>query len=168
MKPVDRRRVVTGLAFGAALLQAGLAGIAHLVRRSSDRELDGVLRQVESLQQLVTRPQAEPETPAATHMPRWRLPDGPDVVATLQAVQQCGDATDVAFDSLIATRSETVGKQTFTATGRTAPERLCALVAALEAAERLIVVEGGRLSPADEARVAFELQLATWHRGAER
>lgn len=171
MTGIDTRKIATGATLAALLGLAGLAAAAHLGRRSGERALAELRQQVEALQQLASRsdpaPLAEP-APAPPAGPRWHLADGPDVVATLQLVQGLGDAAGITFDSLTATRSGTVGRQTFRVSGRATPRGLCAFVAAIEAAERLVVVETGRILPGDEARVAFELGLATCYAEAGR
>lgn len=171
MNGIDTRRVATGVACAALLGLFGLTVAAHVGRRSGESALAELRQQVETLRQLATRsdpaPVAEP-APASPAGPRWQLANGPDVVATLQLVQGLGDAGGMAFDGLTATRSGTAGKQTFRVSGRATPRRLCAFVAAVEAAERLIVVESGRILPADEAQVAFEIGLATWYAEAGR
>lgn len=163
------RRGVVLLTLLATLLQGGAAGVAHWWRSESDR---AVAAEQEQLAVAQRRNAARGEQPSdvepAPVAPQWRLLDGPDVAATLQRVNDLGVDAHVVFDVIKASASNTTGKQVFQVAGRGAPPRVCELLAAIEKSERLMIVESGRFLPGDEGEVAFELSIATYHRGGGR
>ena len=165
---------------GAAVAFAVVAGLAarglSVLRSDTEAAVESEAELVAGLQLTLRHTiGAEPrpdDTPPAVPLlepaaePAPSLPAGPDVVGTLQRVQGLGDATGVAFDSLRALRATTPGRQPFVVVGRGAPADVCTFLAGLEAAEPLLVIENGRVLPADAGRIAFELGISTFHEEA--
>ena len=83
-------------------------------------------------------------------------------------VNELGVDARITFDVIKASASNTPGKQAFQVAGRGAPQNVCEFLAAVERNERLMIVESGRFTPGDEKEVAFELAIATYHRGGGR
>jgi hypothetical protein len=98
----------------------------------------------------------------------FRLGEGPEAASALEAVQSLADAAGLTIVSAEAGPSNTAGRYSYTIQGHGPPGAFCSFVAAVEQHDRLIVVEGGRLTPGHEGQVAFELSLATHHRGEGR
>lgn len=173
MSRIDKRVVFTAVVGLALVSQVALAGVAFFARRVTDGDLQAQRAQHEQLclqaeqrAAASTDEPAEQPSPATSAAPTWRLLDGPDVVTTLQVLQEVGDAAGVSFDSQKATRSSNEGKQPFTIAGRGTPEQVCAFVAGIERHEHLMIVETGRVLPASDTQIAFEFGVATYHGGA--
>jgi hypothetical protein len=85
------------------------------------------------------------------------------VSRTLEALQGIGDSVGVLLPTLEVLKSQSEGKRSFRIRGTAAPDRVCALVAAIEELEELVVIETGSILPADGESVIFDLGLATYH-----
>lgn len=163
------RRGVVLLTLLATLLQGGAAGVAHWWRSESDRAVVVEQERLAVAQRRnAARAEQVPEPEPAPVAPQWRLLDGHDVAATLQCVNELGAEKHVVFDVIKASASNTTGKQAFQVAGRGVPQRVCEFLASIERSERLMIVESGRFLPGDEGEVAFELAIATYHRGGGR
>ena len=166
MSRVDKRIVVSAFVAVAFVSQLALAGVAYFWRAGEQNDLAKQQQRLQQLRGQASRREAPP-APTPPVAERRQLLSGPDVVATLQILQQLGDEAGVVFDSQQALRATSAGKQTFSVTGHGTPEQVCAFVAGIEQHDRLMVVETGRVLPASEATIAFELGVATYH-GGER
>ena len=83
-------------------------------------------------------------------------------------VNALGIEARVTFDAIKASTSNVAGKQSFQLSGHGTPQQVCEFLAAIEKHDRLIIVESGRLTPGGGELVAFDLGLATYHRGGVR
>jgi hypothetical protein len=165
MSGVDKKRLLTVVVVLACVFQAVVAGAVYLSRDVTQRELVSgqaslqlLMKRLNGYQAALARP-ADVETSSES-----QLLAVPDVVATLQVLQRLGDDAGVWFDSQDVEKSEQPGKQPYMVTGRATPHQLCAFIAGIESSNRLIIIEQGRVTPASEKLVAFELGLATYHR----
>lgn len=167
---IDKRTVWTVLVVVATLLQLGTAGAVRFVRDDARKALDAeqqravaLQRQLESQQERAAS--VDEQAPEPT---RWRLLDGPDVAATMEAINALGVEAHVTFDVIKAATSNVAGKQTFQLSGHGTATQVCEFLAAIEQHTRLIVVESGRMMPGGDEQIAFDLGLATYHRGGAR
>lgn len=162
---IDKKSMLLVVALLVCVIQAGFAGVMHFARGTVERDLSSERSNLRLLQARASELESEvpkPVKPVSDTLPK--LLGGPDIVATLQAIQEYGDSTGVLFDNQEADPPMEVGRQRFTVTGRGTPAQVCAFVAALEQSERLIVVERGRLVPSTDFNVAFEIGLVTFYR----
>ena len=170
MKAFDKRTVWALLIVVATVLQFGAAGVAHLARVDAGKTLESERQQAAALQRQLEaqeerRVVGKVEAPAPS---RWHLLDGPDVAATMEAVNAAGIDARVTFDAIKAATSKVAGKQTFQLSGHGTPVQVCEFLAAIEQHARLIIVESGRFMPGGDDLIAFDLGLATYHRGGSR
>lgn len=166
---LSRRHVVLLSVLLVTLLQGGAAGAAHWWRGESERAVASEQEQLAVAQRRNAARGEEPVDPTPVPVaPQWLLLDGPDVAATLQRINELGVDAKVVFDVIKASASNTPGKQAFQVAGRGAPLRVCEFLAAVERNDRLMIVESGRFQPGDDQEVAFELAIATYHRGGAR
>lgn len=169
MSRFETKKVIVLLVVLVTLVQVALAAVAFVWHR---QEADKVVASNVSLQAARDRlanvlSQDEAATVPVVDQRTWRLLHGPDVVPTLQRLQQLGDEAGVLLDSQKALRSTSVGKQSFALLGRGSPTQVCAFAAAIEQDPRLMVVETGRLLPSSDEYIAFEFGVATYHRGGK-
>lgn len=155
--------VVTVVAVVVAA-QGLLAGAAWFGRSATESRLAEQVLRNSDLRFQLARAQKQPVLKVEAAPPRWQLPDSPDAAGTMQAVQDLADRTGVQLDDLKAT-GRAAGKLSFQVVGHGTPHQLCCFLAGIEEHDRLIVVETGRVEPAKEHDIAFQLGLATWHRG---
>ncbi len=166
MSRMDRKVVCATVIVAFTTLQAGLAGTSFFARRQCEQELRSEHERAINLGQQIDEAQSQKTEQPPKRSSRWQLLEEPDVASTMQVIQTLGDAAGITFDSVKAAQSNTVGKQSFQIAGRGSPEQVCDFVTRIEQDARLVVVEGGRLLPGGERRLAFELGLATYHAGA--
>jgi len=169
MGTLDKNTVVVGASVVIGLVLAGMAGVTYSARASTIDALSEQQLHLNMLQEQLASARSQPR-PAPAPVPlqrRWQLGDGPEIVATMQAVQTLGDAVGVTFEGLKAMRSADNGKQSFSLSGYGTPSEVCAFVAAVEQDDRLMVVETGRLFAGGDDQVAFEIGLATYHQGGQ-
>jgi hypothetical protein len=170
MKRVDRGRSVAAVVAVVVLLQLGSAGVAWFGRQRVAESLQTEQVQLESAQRELER-QRERALEQVTPAPRlstWQLLPAADVAGTMQALQQIGDQNGVVVEDLKALPSNTRGKQAFTLTGRGRSQQVAAFLVAVEAGDRLIVIESGRVMPGGDDELYFELGFATYPRGGGR
>jgi len=166
MNRIDKRVVLVVLVALAFVGQAALAGVAYYVREQKELDVEQRLEQLRELrEEQELRQRMLPFVDVDASSPRWQLMRGPDVVGTLQALQQLGDDAGITFDSQTATRAANEGKQPFRIVGHGTPEQVCTFVAGVEEHDRLMIVETGRLMAGGEGEVAFEFGVATYHGG---
>lgn len=164
MSTVDQKTVAVVAVIVTGLLLAGAAGVAYFSKQSVADEIQSQQAELETLQQqLESTKQAEVENATKGSAGRCQLLAGPEVVITMQKVQSLADAAGISIDGLKAIRSAESGKQSFALSGHGQPRVVCDFLAAIEVDDRLMIVETGRLLPAGEKNVAFELGLATYH-----
>jgi hypothetical protein len=169
MSGFDGKKVVVIAAIAFGVLQGGLAGVAHLSRRSLQDQLEAERQRLEQLEENYEQAQrSEQPVRPESRQPAWQLLDGPDVVQTLQQLQVIGDEVGLTFDTQKAVRSAEAGKQPFLLSGHATAGQVAAFVAAVERSQRLMVLETGRVTPAGGDQVAFEFGLATYHQGEQR
>ncbi len=166
---LTRRGLVVLAILSVTLLQGGAAGVAHWWRVDSEKALRAEQEALADAQRRSTArgEQEQPKDPEPVG-PTWSLLEGPDVAATLQRVNELGVEAGVTFDLIKASASKTPGKQAFEVAGRGKPGSVCGFLAAVEQNDRLMIVESGRFTPGDEEEVAFQLAIATYHRGGGR
>lgn len=164
----DKTTAVVWVVQVVAIAMVGLAGIAFLSRESARKELVNQEQQLQMLQQQLELAALQPMEPPKVVSRKWRLTTGPEVVATMQELQQLGDANGVTFDGLKAMRSADRGRQSFAVTGHAPPHNVCALIAAIEQDDRLMIIETGRLLPAGGEHIAFEFGVATYYSGEQQ
>lgn len=166
---LSRRGIVVLSILTVTLLQGAAAGFARWWRLESEKALQAEQQALADAQRR-NAARGEEETPIEP-IPvgqTWSLLAGPDVAATLQRVNELGVDARATFDVIKASASNTPGKQAFQVAGRGTPQSVCEFLAAVERNERLMIVETGRFTPGDEKEVAFELAIATYHRGGGR
>jgi hypothetical protein len=170
MTRFDRKTIWATTILGVTLLQLGSAGAVWFGHQAAKQALALEQKSATALQQQVAA-QRERQAASPTVTPsqsRWCLLDGPDVAATMEILNALGVEASLTFDVIKASTSNVVGKQSFQLAGHGTPQQVCAFLAAIEKHERLIVVESGRMQPGIAAEVAFDLGLATYHRGGGR
>jgi hypothetical protein len=163
MSRIDRRVVVAALVIVTAAAQAGLAGVAYRARCRAGEELAAARKHLGQSAARLRAIQAQPLEPESSGASRWRLAVEPDVSRTLQVLQGIGDAHGVELDTLEVLRSKAAEKCSFRIAGAAAPALVCALLAAIEDLEDVVVVETGRIHPGPDGEIAFDFGLATFH-----
>jgi len=163
MSGFDKRIVVAALIIVVGLAQAGLAGVAYYWRGQTSSDLETAKDDLDLLNARIDLARARPELTATSSESQWRLAAGPDASRTLEALQGIADSVEVRLPTLEVLKSRSEGKRSFRIKGTAAPARVCALVAAIEELEELVVVETGSILPADGESVTFDLGLATYH-----
>lgn len=152
----------------ATLVQIALAGMAWWSRRAVEEERDTERTMTANYAtQLAAAERREAEGPQG-RVPRAVLLTSADVAGTLRALQTIGDDAGVTVLSSKASQSTTIGRQSFVITGRGTPEQLCAFLAGIEQSERLMVIEGGKVTPGTETEINFEMGLSTHHTGGTK
>ena len=164
----DKQTAVVCMALIVAIVPMALAGVAFLSRQAALEELTNQEHQLRVLQDQLELAAQQPAEPPKVASSKWRLTSGPEVVATMQRLQQLGDANGVTLDGLKAMRSADHGRQSFSVAGHAPPRSVCALIAAIEQDDRLMIIETGRLLPADGEHIAFEFGVATYYSGEQQ
>jgi hypothetical protein len=150
------------------LAQATAAGVAFWLREESARELAAAAAHAAELRRRAAEPPPVPAVESAAPGSRWRLHDGNDVPAVMQLLEAICDGEGVAVEGIKAVTTNAPGRQSFVLAVRGAPEAVCALLAALEQHERLLVVENGRVRPGADGTIAAELGIAASFCGGGR
>lgn len=166
MSVIRGKNLVAWGACAVAALAAGSAGVAHHLRAEVEAGLRAGQQRVADLQsQLAVEPEAvtDPGPTDSAAEPAWQLLRGPEVVETMQALQQLGDAAGVTFEEHKALNSADRGRQTFSVSGYGAPAAVCAFLAAIERSKRLMIVETGHVTPGGGGQLAFTFGVATYH-----
>jgi hypothetical protein len=140
------------------------AGVARFVRSHSEEDLAREQQLVAEFEHQLEDAEWQHRLPAEDATKQWRLLDGSEVTATLQALQTLVDASGVTLTAAKASPSTKNGRQMFLLAGSGRPEQVCGLVAGIERCPRLIVIETGRLAPRAEDTIEFEFGLVTYHR----
>jgi len=149
----------------ATAVQLGLAGVAHWSRESAAAERDAERATTANYAlQLAAAEERQTAGPSGL-APRPVLLASADVAGTLRALQNLGDEIGITLVSAKASPSTTPCRQSFVVTGRGTPTQLCAFVARIEQSERLMIVEGGKVSPGTDTEINFEMGLSTHHTG---
>lgn len=167
MSSRGKRVVVPVVVAIATLGQIGLAGVALSSRVATEREVEQERRTTAVYAAQLTALQNGPTAPlpAAKHT---TLLASPDVAGTLRVLQTIADDVGVELTAVRALPSATPGRQAFTIAGKGTPERVCALFAAIEQHERLMVIENGKVAPGGEIDITFEVGLSTHYSGGSR
>jgi hypothetical protein len=160
--------VVAIMIVAATALQAGFAGVSFLMNRRTDERLCTARGQLQAQRLLLAQEREREKAPKSPAASRWQLLASPDVTGTMQMLQVAGDAAGISVDGVKATQSNTPGKQSFQLAGRGSPEQVCEFLSAIEQNSRLVVIESGRILPASDVQIAFELGLATYHVGGDK
>ena len=162
---IDKKSMLLVVAVLVCFVQAGFAGVMFFARGTVERELNSDKSNLQLLENRSAKIEAElppPSKPVPESRPK--LLAGPDIVGSLQVIQRLGDDAGVTFERQQAEPQSEIGRQRFTVEGRGRPDQVCAFVAGVEQCERLLVVENGRLMPADDFELKFEIVLVTFYR----
>ncbi|MBL8726928.1 MAG: hypothetical protein JNM25_00765 [Planctomycetes bacterium] len=165
VKRVDRTVLLVVFILLATLAPMTFAGVARFVRTQNEAELAREQQLVAEFGRQLEDAEWQRRLPADEANQQWRLLDGSEVTATLQALQTLVDASGVTLVAAKASPSSKGGRQLFLLSGSGRPEQVCQLAAGIERCPRLIVIESGRLAPRSDEVVDFEFGLATYHRG---
>lgn len=104
-----------------------------------------------------------PVAPAAAGA-ATRLRAGPEVAGTLREIAAMAEAAGAALGEVRQEPSTIAGKQAFLVKGQGSVASVCALLAAIERNEQLMLVETGRVDADDSEEARFEFAIATYHR----
>ncbi|HEB54618.1 MAG TPA: hypothetical protein ENI87_15320 [bacterium] len=150
------------IAFGVS----GMAGVTVVARRYAADELEASRANLQSaVRELARASDDRDSAPGDSEACPYRLLAEPDVVGTLRDLNRLGSDAGITIDSQQALKTSDKGKQSYVVSGRGRPTQVCRFLAAIEKSERLLVVETGRVVPADAGEVAFEVGLATYQCG---
>lgn len=152
----------------ATLAQLGFAGVACWSRGAAEQERDAERATAADYAAQLTGAERRAEGAPEGRVPRAVLLPSADVAGTLRALQTLGDDAGITVVSAKASPSTTPGRQSFVITGRGTPDQLCAFVTGLEQSDRLMVIEGGKVTPGTETEVNFEMELSTHHSGGKK
>ena len=145
---------------------AALAGAFDVARRRAIEVREGLRSELLHAQALAGR-RSESGDESPTDETATLIARHPAVAAALARIETLAEDADLVIEGAVALPKPPPGQQVFRISGRSQPDALLRLTAAIEAERPLMVVEGFQVVAQPNGSLAFELDLQRPYRPTE-